>query len=202
MRRIQTLVGVFALTPWLAWSAGDPVAGEAKAMACAACHGQNGAATLPMYPNLAGQNERYLLRQLQMIKDGSRAAPLMAGQLDSFVDADLVNLAAYYAAMPAVVGQAGDTDVAMGEQIFRGGLLDKGVAACAACHSPFGGGNAPAGYPQIGGQPADYTVAQLTAYREGDRATDEEYGGAMRDVAGRLTDGEIRALANYIQGLH
>jgi cytochrome c553 len=191
-----------ALIPCLAWSAGDPAAGEANAVACGACHGANGAATLPMYPNLAGQNERYLLRQMQMIKDGTRAAPLMAGQLNRFGDADLENLAAFYAAMPPVVGQSVEEGLAAGEQIYRGGILDKGVTACTACHSPFGGGNAPAGYPQIGGQPIDYTVAQLTEYREGRRETDEEYGGAMRDVAGRLTDGEIKALANYIQGLH
>lgn len=202
MRRTKMLVGVAALLPCLAWSAGDPAAGEAIATACGACHGANGAATLPMYPNLAGQNERYLLRQLKMIKGGTRPAPLMAGQLNNFSDDDLANLAAYYAAMPRVVGQAGEEGLESGEQIYRGGILDKGVAACTACHSPFGGGNAPAGYPRIGGQPAEYTVAQLTAYREGDRATDEDYGGAMRDVAGRLTDGEIRALANYIQGLH
>ena len=202
MRITMTLVGVLALIPCLAWSAGDPGAGKAIAVACGACHGANGAATLPMYPNLAGQNERYMLRQLQMIKDGSRAAPLMAGQLNNFGDGDLENLAAYYAEMTPVVGQAADDGLEMGEQIYRGGMLDKGVAACTACHSPFGGGNSPAGYPQIGGQPVDYTVAQLTAYREGVRSTDEDFGGTMRDVAGRLTDGEIKALAGYIQGLH
>ena len=188
-----------------AFGAGDPAAGQAQSLVCAACHGQDGASGIdPSYPNLAGQNERYLLSQLRQIKDGSRNVLLMAGQLTAKSDEDLADLAAYYASLPAKVNQATADDgiLADGEKIYRGGIADKGVAACTACHSPTGGGNPPAGYPDIGGQPGAYTVAQLTAYREGGRTTDENYGGMMSDVAQGLTDGEITALASYIQGLH
>jgi cytochrome c553 len=186
-------------------AAGDPGAGEAQAAACAACHGQDGATGLdPTYPNLAGQNERYLTSQLTMIRDGARAIPLMAGQLTGKSDQDLADLAAYYASLPGKVSQAaGDEEsLARAEQIYRGGIAAKGVPACSACHSPAGNGNAPAGYPQIGGQSVGYTVAQLTAYREGERQTDEAYGAMMRGVAGGLTDKEIAVLADYIRGLH
>jgi cytochrome c553 len=188
-----------------AQAAGDPAAGEAQAAACAACHGQDGATGLdPSYPNLAGQNERYLLSQLIMIRDGGRNIPLMAGQLTGKSDDDLADLAAYYASMPGKVNQAqgDDESLARGEMIYRGGIAAKGVAACTACHSPSGNGNAPAGYPNISGQPSAYTIAQLTAYREGDRTTDEAYGRMMRGVAHGLTDKEIAAVADYVQGLH
>lgn len=200
---------VFTLVVWVfsghAVAAGDPAAGEAQAPVCAACHGQDGATGLdPSYPNLAGQNERYLTSQLEMIRDGVRDIPLMAGQLTGKSDADLANLAAYYASLPPKIGQAAgdDASLAQAEQIYRGGIADKGVPACSACHAPTGSGNAPAGYPHIGGQASVYTVAQLTAYREGERRTDDGYGGMMRGVAGGLTDKEIAILADYIRGLH
>jgi cytochrome c553 len=139
---------------------------------------------------------------LEMIKSGARPAPLMAGQLDQLAAQDLENLAAYFAAMPGNVGQASGDQLAVGEQIYRGGIAAKGVAACTACHSPTGSGNQLAGFPNVGGQRSDYVVVQLTAYREGIRATDEAYGGMMRSIAAGLTDGEINAVASYIQGLH
>ena len=198
---IAILLG--AAAPALA--AGDPAAGEAQAAVCAACHGQDGATGLdPTYPNLAGQSEKYLTHQLTAIRDGNREIALMAGQLNGKTDQDLADLAAYYAAMPGKVSQAqGDDDTLAGaEQIYRGGIAAKGVAACTSCHSPSGNGNSAAGYPDIGGQPVGYTIAQLTAYREGNRTTDENVGGMMRGVAQGLTDKEIAALADYIQGLH
>ncbi|MGE0625068.1 MAG: cytochrome c [Pseudomonadales bacterium] len=184
---------------------GDAAAGQAQAAACGACHGQDGATGLdPTYPNLAGQNEKYLTNQLKMIRDGGRVIPLMAGQLNGKSDADLANLAAYYASLPAKVRQAegDDEKLAQAEQIYRGGISAKAVAACTSCHAPTGEGNGLAGYPHLGGQPSAYTIAQLTAYREGDRTTDEMFGGMMRGVAQGLTDKEIAALADYIQGLY
>jgi len=184
---------------------GDAAAGEAQAAACGACHGQDGASPIdPSYPVLAGQNELYTLRQLEMIQSDARPIALMAGQLNGKSRQDLANLAAYYASLPGKVGQAqGDDDtLALAERLYRGGSLEKGVAACISCHAPTGLGNAPAGFPAIGGQPAAYTIVQLTEYREGRRATDEAYGGMMRGVASRLTDTEIAALADYLQGLH
>ena len=170
---------------------------------CVACHGQDGASgILPDYPNLAGQNARYLLEQMRMIKSGERAAPLMAGQLDRLSEDDLAALAAHYAALPAKVGRSSADTLDAGARIYRGGLLAKGVAACTACHSPTGAGNAPAGFPMLSGQRFDYVVAQLIAYREGQRKTDDAHGAMMRQVAAGLTDTEIRAVANYVQGLH
>ncbi len=188
-----------------ALAAGDPAAGEAQAAVCAACHGQDGATGLdPTYPNLAGQNEKYTLHQLIAIRDGDRNVALMAGQLNGKSDDDLADLAAYYASLPVKISQAqgDDETLTAAANIYRGGIAAKGVAACSSCHAPTGNGNAAAGYPDIGGQPAGYTIAQLTAYREGERTTDENVGGMMRGVAQGLTDKEIAALADYIQGLH
>ena len=189
----------------LAHGAGDPEAGKAQAAPCAACHGQDGASPIdPTYPVLAGQVEGYLFRQLEMIQSGERNIALMAGQLNGKSEQDLMDLAAYYASLPDKVAQtdADDETISLAEGIYRGGILDKGVAACTSCHAPSGDGNAPAGFPDIGGQSVAYTVAQLKAYREGERATDETYGGMMRGVASRLTDTEIEALAAYLRGLH
>ncbi len=128
----------------------------------------------------------------------------MAGQLDAKSDQDLWDMAAYYASLPAKMSQtSGDDDaIASAQQIYRAGIARKGVAACAACHNPNGAGNAQAGFPRLSGQPAAYTEAQLKAYRERTRMTDETYGGMMRGVAEGLTDTEIALLADYLQGLH
>jgi len=199
------MVAIFVGAAAPALAAGDPAAGEAQAAACGACHGADGASGIdPTYPNLAGQNEKYLVHQLQAIRDGDRSIPLMAGQLNGKSDEDLADLAAFYAAKPAKVSQTqgDDETLAVGEQIYRGGIIAKNVAACTSCHSPSGDGNAAAGYPDISGQPTGYTIAQLTAYREGERTTDENVDGMMRGVAKGLTDKEIAAVADYIQGLH
>jgi cytochrome c553 len=188
-----------------AFAAGDPAQGETLSAACGACHGQDGATGLdPSYPNIAGQNEAYLTRQLRMIQTNDRNIALMAGQLTGKSDQDLQDLAAYYASLPAKLSQAqgDDAQIAKAEQIYRGGIARKGVAACSACHSPKGTGNSPAGFPAISGQSSAYTIAQLTAYREGLRTSDESFGGMMRGVAQGLTDGEIAALADYLQGLN
>jgi cytochrome c553 len=202
MRRLLVLLLACGLSN-AAFAAGDPAAGQALSTPCAACHGAEGKAVAPNYPNLAGQNQRYLFRQLRAIKAKTRDVAVMAGQLDALTEKQLQDLAAFYASKPASISQAPDNAdaLALGERIYRGGLLDKQVAACAACHSPMGNGNAPAGFPLVRGQSVDYVAAQLTAYREGVRKTDEEYGQMMRMIASRLTDGEIRAVAGYIQGL-
>ena len=180
----------------------DPQAGRALAAPCVACHAEDGNSLVPSYPSLAGQNFRYLVRQMKMMRDGDRPAGLMAGQLDNHTDEEIEHLAAFYESQPAKVGHADPEGIELGEAIYRGGLLHKQVAACTACHAPDGGGNAPAGFPSLSGQQPDYVFAQLQAYREGLRDTDEEYGGMMRQTASNLTDGEIRAVANYILGLH
>jgi cytochrome c553 len=186
-------------------AAGNAESGKTQAAPCAACHGQDGATGLDAtYPNLAGQNEKYLLRQLRMIQAGTREIPLMAGQLNGKSEQELADLAAYFSSLPSKLAQAegDDASITMAASLYRGGNLQKNVAACAACHSPAGVGNAPAGFPLLSGQSAQYTIAQLTAYREGVRKTDEDYGGMMRDVAANLNDTEIKALADYLRGVH
>ena len=182
---------------------GNAEAGKSLAITCAACHGQDGnTGLMPDYPKLAGQNEKYLVNQLRMIQSGERPAPLMAGQLIGKSAQQLQDLAAYYASLPGSVGQSSEDNLSLGEKIYRGGILEKNVSACTACHSPTGSGNSLAGFPNIAGQSMAYVVEQLRKYREGERTTDENNGGMMRQIAGGLTDGEIRAVANYVQGLH
>lgn len=184
-------------------NAEEPAAFDITISVCASCHGQDGASGIVAdYPNLAGQNARYLFTQMQMIQSGERPVLLMAGQLDGKSEEELWSLAEYYADMPVKVGRSKAENLDAGMRIYRGGIMAKGVAACSACHSPTGAGNAPAGFPVLSGQRFEYVVAQLVAYREGVRNTDGEYGGMMRGVASRLTDTEIRAVANYIQGLY
>jgi cytochrome c553 len=186
-------------------ASGNAERGKAQALVCAACHGQDGASGIaPTYPNLAGQNEKYLFNQLQMIASGERALVEMTGQLIGKTEQDLWDLAAYYASLPQKPGisKGVDAEIDKAASIYRGGIARKGVAACTACHSPTGQGNSQAGYPSIAGQSVDYTIAQITAYRENLRKTDESFGGMMRGVAETLTDTEIAMLADYLRGLH
>ena len=198
------MVAAATLMALTSHAAGDAEAGAAQAVTCAACHGQDGATAIdPSYPNLAGQSAKYLNRQLQMFQSGERDVPLMTAQLIGKSAQDLENLAAYYASLPSKIGEAAgsDDDIKAARMIYKGGIADRGVAACAACHGPGGLGNDQAGFPKIGGQAVGYTIAQLTAYREGLRASDEAYGAMMRNVAAGLTDGQIKDLADYIHGL-
>lgn len=181
----------------------DAAAGRVLAGTCAACHGEDGNTLLPGHPHLAGQNARYLVRQMQYMRDGGRDPKTMAGQLDLLTDENLEDLAAFYASQSPRVGQASPAGIELGEAIYRGGIVDKQVAACTACHAPDGSGNPLAGFPSLSGQPKDYVIAQLTDYREGRRTTDrEDYVGMMRHTAVNMTDGEIEAVANYLFGLH
>ena len=185
---------------------GDAAAGKTKAAACGACHGADGNSPAPTFPKLAGQGERYLVKQIHDIKSGARPVPAMAGQTDSLSDQDIADIAAYYAGQKGSVNQAKKDLAARGEAIYRGGVREKGVPACAACHSPTGVGNAPAGFPKLGGQHADYITTQLKAYRaaaDGDAAGRANDGDTkpMRGVAARMSDAEIAAVASYISGL-
>ena len=188
-----------------ALAAGDAQAGQAQSMVCASCHGQDGATAIdPSYPQLAGQNERYLARQLKMFQSGERDVALMTAQLIGKSEQDLDDLAAYYASLPSKGAEAtgSDAEIEMAMRIYKGGIAKKGVAACSSCHGPDGAGNAQAGFPRIGGQSAQYTAAQLTAYREGERRSDEAYGAMMRGVSKGLSDREIVVLSDYISGLN
>ncbi|ERP94795.1 cytochrome C [Marinobacter sp. ES-1] len=186
----------------MAHGAGDPAAGEQNAAVCAGCHGQGGAKpVMAVYPKLSGIGERYTYLQLVDIKNGDRPIPEMTGLLDAMSDQDLQDLAAYFNEQDMVVGQADPELVEQGQALYRGGNMASGVPACSGCHNPRGTGNEPAGYPALSGQTAEYVAKQLNAYRSGERA-----GGAnaaiMMDVASKLTDAEIEAVANYVSGLN
>ena len=180
---------------------GDAAAGQAKTAVCGACHGPDGNSMAPNFPKLAGQGDRYLLKQLHEIKDGKRQVLEMTGLLANLNDQDLADIAAYYSSQKSSVGAADPALVAQGEALFRGGNLEKGMPACTGCHSPDGQGNAPAGFPHLGGQHASYIEKQLTDFREGDRTNDGD-AMTMRTIAAKLSNKDIKALAQYIQGLH
>jgi cytochrome c553 len=178
----------------------DPVAGQSKTVICGACHGPEGNSLVPVFPNLAGQGERYLLKQLQEIRDGKRVVPEMTGLLVPLSDQDLADIAAHYAGQK-VSAVAADPDLAaQGEALFRGGKLEQGVPACIGCHSPSGAGIPSAGFPQLSGQHAAYIKKQLTAFREGERTNDGDTL-VMRTIASKLSNMDIEALAAFIQGL-
>ena len=126
----------------------------------------------------------------------------MAGQLDAMDDETIMNIAAWYASLTPQQGQALDENLELGERLYRAGIAEKSVSACTACHGPTGEGNAPAGFPSLKGLSRPYVIAQLKAYREGLRTSDERVGGMMRGTAHQLTDTEIEAVANYVSGVY
>lgn len=176
----------------------DLAKGEASFTAmCAACHGADGNSPAPTFPKLAQQHPQYLVKQLQEFKSGKRANPIMLGFASTLSDDDMKNLGYFIATKKVSDGAASDkTLVSLGERIYRGGIADRQVPACAGCHSPNGAG-IPAQYPRLAGQWADYVVAQLVAFRDGARGNSAQ----MTGVAAKMNDREIKAVADYIAGL-
>ncbi len=179
--------------------AGSAEAGQAKSVTCAACHGADGNSLNPEWPSLAGQHASYIVSSLQAYQSGGRSNVLMSGQAAPLSAEDIADLAAYFSAQLPAPRTADPALVAAGERLYRGGNRDSSVSACIACHGPAGRGNPGAAYPSIAGQHATYTAVQLRAYRAGERASDPNQ--IMRNVAARLTDEEIAAVAAYVQGL-
>lgn len=184
-----------------AHAAGNAEAGQGKVVMCGACHAADGNSAAPNFPKLAGQGERYLLKQLKDIKSGARPIVEMTGLLDNLSDQDMADIAAFYASQQMSVGAADPKLVEAGQALFRGGKLDEGMPACIGCHAPDGSGLAAAGYPKLAGQHATYVAKQLTDFREGNRTNDGE-SMIMRDIAAKLSNKDIEALSSYIQGLH
>jgi cytochrome c553 len=183
----------------------DPAKGKAIAeTVCVACHGADGNSPAAVNPNLAGQVEEYLYKQLKDFKaaDGKPAArnnPIMAGMVAPLSDDDMRNLAAWFSSQKAKPAAAKeDAKIAFGQKIWRQGDFKKGVPACAGCHGPAGAG-LPAQYPKLAGQHPEYTEAQLKAFRLDERANDPEK--MMRMIAAKLSDAEIKAVAEYAAGL-
>lgn len=185
----------------MAQAAGDAKAGQAKAAMCGACHGADGNSAAPNFPKLAGQGERYLLKQMNDIKSGNRNILEMTGLLTNMSEQDMADIAAYFASQNMGVGAADPALVKAGEALYRGGKLAEGMPACTGCHSPNGAGNDAAGFPQLGGQHAQYVAKQLTDFREGNRTNDGD-SMMMRSVAAKLSNKDIQAISSYIQGLH
>jgi cytochrome c553 len=182
---------------------GDAASGKDQSVPCSACHGVDGNSASP-FPKLAGQGEKYLFKQLRDIREGLRVVPTMVGQLDDKTDQDLADIAAYFSSQQSTGGQTNPELLELGADIYRGGIADRNVAACIACHSPTGKGNAPAGFPALAGQNAQYVADQLRAYRKGyDDPTGRTNDDAMimRATARGLSDKEIEAVSSYVAGL-
>lgn len=191
---------------------GDAAAGQAKSAVCAGCHGMDGNSAAPTFPKLAGQNAKYIYKQLQDFKAMRRNNALMLGIASALNDQDMADLAAYFAEQKQTGGAANPELAVVGEKLFRGGNKTVGLAPCAGCHGPAGRGNAYAAFPRLGGQHGDYIKAQLTAFRAAGRDdnTDVKRGndagkpgelGPMQMIAAKLSDKDIDALSSYIQGL-
>lgn len=168
---------------------------------CVACHGADGNSVVGQWPTLAGQRESYLFEQLEHIRDEERVIAVMKGLLNDYSDDELRDMAAFYAEQRTKVSRADDTNLALGQKIYRAGNIETGVPACTGCHGPAGKGLESAQYPMLGGQKAEYVVTSLIAYQTGERAIDE-HGKIMQGIASRLTVEEIRAVANYVSGLY
>ncbi len=181
-------------------AAGDAEAGKAKAAVCAGCHGPDGNSLAPTFPKIAGQHAAYIEKQLAEYKSGERKNAIMAGIVTALSEQDMADLGAYFASQKAGVGEAAADKVELGQSIYRAGNADRGLAACIACHGPRGSGNPLAKFPALSGQHASYTVAQLQSFRSGERANDNL--SMMRSIAMKLSDEEIEAVAQYLQGLH
>jgi cytochrome c553 len=175
----------------------DLAKGQATAATCMACHTADGTRGLSANPILQGQHPEYLVKQLTEFKSGKRKNAIMQGFAATLSEEDMKNVAAFYASKPALPGVAKNKEtVALGERIYRGGIMAKQVPACAGCHSPNGAG-IPAQYPRLGGQHFEYTESQLTAFRSGLRANNAQ----MMSISARLSDTELKAVSDYIAGL-
>ena len=170
---------------------------EKSTQVCGACHTADGSRGVPANPILAGQHADYLAKQLHEFKSGKRTNPVMTGMAATLNDEDILNVTAFYASKQAKAGFSKNKDtVLLGEKIYRGGIAAKQVPACAGCHSPTGAG-IPAQFPRLAGQHADYTEAQLVAFRAGTRGNAPQ----MLAIAARMSDKEIKAVADYMAGL-
>ena len=199
---LRAIASSLVLISMQAFAKGDVAAGQAKSAICAACHGVDGNSTVPNWPKLAGQHEKYMVRQVMLIKSGDRQVPEMAGIVPGLSDQDIEDLSAYFSAQEATAGVADEAKVLLGERVYRAGNAETGVPACMSCHGPAGEGNPPAGYPALAGQHSTYTSKMLIGFRAGENYGEADAPSAiMNGSATQLSDEEIEAVASYIQGL-
>ncbi len=181
---------------------GDANAGMGKAATCGACHGIDGNPASSQYPKLAGQQENYIVRQIELIKTGKRPNAVMMGFIANLSAQDEHDIGAYFASKTSLPGVADAKVVDVGQSYYRGGDGKDGVPACMACHGPDGRGNPGPSYPQLAGQYADYLSAKLKDFRDGKGFSDDDHAKIMVTVAKSLNDQEITAISSYLEGLH
>jgi cytochrome c553 len=199
----KTLIAalILSLGTGVAYAAGSADAGKSKSVSCQGCHGATGNSVNPLWPNLAGQHAGYIAKQLQDFKAGKkRNDPTMAPMVAGLSEQDMQDLAAYFSAQSVKVGTVDKAKRELGEKIYRGGIKDKGLPACMACHGPSGAGNPGANFPALSGQHAAYTAKALKDFRSASRSNDQN--GMMRDIAAKMSDEEIDAVASYVNGLY
>jgi cytochrome c553 len=180
-------------------AAGDAAAGKTKSATCLACHGPDGNSPNPIWPKLAGQHPTYIKKQLIAFKSGERKNDLMSPMAMPLSEQDMDDLAAYFSSQAQSDGTAAADKVELGGKVYRAGNTQTGVAACMACHGPAGLGNPAANFPRISGQHAAYIDKALKDFRAGTRNND--VNKMMQGVAAKMTDEEIAAVAEYVQGL-
>ncbi|BDM62750.1 cytochrome c [Shewanella sp. NFH-SH190041] len=205
MKKLALTLSVVATLSSPAMAQGDAEAGKAKAAVCSACHGVDGNSLIEMYPKVAGQHAAYLAKQLHDFKTAmttggqkGRMDPIMGGMAMPLSDQDILDISAFYAKQqPTNVATAVASD--LGEKLYKGGDISRGITACIACHGPSGKGMEAAGFPMLAGQHAAYTSAQLTKFHDAKRGND--MNGMMRDIAKKLNQNDIQALSQYIATL-
>jgi len=180
--------------------AGDPAKGKTLSQTCAACHSVDGNSINPIWPKLAGQHTQYLVKQIQDFKDGKRVNAQMAPMVASLSEQDIADLAAYFSSQKVKPGSAKPELIEAGQKLYRAGDTQAGIPACMACHGPAGAGNPVALYPAIAGQHAAYTAIQLKAFKSEERSNDANK--VMRTISASMTNAQIEAVSEYIQGLH
>jgi len=207
---IAALITAGLLSHGSVFAAGNAEAGQAKAATCVACHGPDGNSIAPNFPNLAGQGEAYMVKQLQDFKSGKRKDATMTAMVMALDEQGMQDVAAFYASQPLKTGQADPKQVEKGRLIYKGGIGATGVPACMGCHGPTGAGNPSAKFPQLNSQKSTYVEKQLKDFREAainpnqeetplGRYNDPSY--MMRNAVRHMNDYEIKAVAQYIQGL-
>ncbi len=202
----KTLITVIALSMTVistgvsAAAEGNAKAGKAKSGVCAGCHGADGNSANPTWPKLAGQHASYIAKQLADFKGKKRSDPLMSSQATGLSEQDIADLSAYFAKQTGSQGAADEKLASAGAKLYRGGNKKKGIAACIACHGPTGAGNPAAKFPGLSGQHAPYVEKAMKDFRSGARSND--MNSMMRNIAEKMSDKEIKAVASYISGLH
>ena len=208
MKKIAIAAALLAGLTGVVHAAGDAAAGKDKAASCVACHGPDGNSIAPNFPNLAGQSESFLYKQLKDFKAGKRSDPTMDAMIMPLDDQTMQDVSAFFAGQTLKPGQADPALVDAGKAIYKGGIAEIGVPACMACHGPAGNGNPGAGFPQLASQRATYTEKQLKDFRSAAQNTgavpvgrNNDASKMMRNAMKRMSDPEIKAVAQYIQGL-